>query len=71
MTRYVNGIMIIESEPDGICEECGKVDELRPYGENGAKICYACGMKDPDALFQRMTAIMEASQEKSRQTNLH
>jgi hypothetical protein len=32
----------VEHEP---CEYCGKVDELRPYGKNGAKICYDCGMK--------------------------
>jgi pentose-5-phosphate-3-epimerase len=30
------------SEP---CEYCGKVEELRPYGMNGAKICFDCGMK--------------------------
>lgn len=28
------------------CEECGKHDELRPYGKNGAWICYDYGMKD-------------------------
>lgn len=27
------------------CEYCGTVDELRPYGKNGAKICFDCGMK--------------------------
>jgi hypothetical protein len=27
-------------------EKCGKVDELRPYGRNGANICFSCGMKD-------------------------
>lgn len=27
------------------CEYCGKLDELRPYGKNGAKICFECGMK--------------------------
>lgn len=31
-----------EHEP---CEYCGKVDELRPYGKNGAKICFDCAMK--------------------------
>lgn len=25
------------------CEYCGKVDELRPYGKHGAKICFDCG----------------------------
>lgn len=27
------------------CEYCGNVEELRPYGKNGAKICFDCGMK--------------------------
>lgn len=27
------------------CDYCGKVDELRPYGKNGANICHDCGMK--------------------------
>lgn len=37
------------------CEYCGKVEELRPYGKNGAKICYECGMKPENA---EMTAVM-------------
>lgn len=28
------------------CEYCGKEEELRPYGRNGAKICFTCGMMD-------------------------
>jgi hypothetical protein len=28
------------------CEYCGKKAELRPYGKNGANICYSCGMKN-------------------------
>jgi hypothetical protein len=28
------------------CEDCGKVDELRPYGKNGANVCFDCAMKD-------------------------
>lgn len=32
-----------------ICAYCGFVaaddDDLRPYGENGVRICYECGMK--------------------------
>lgn len=29
-----------------ICTECGKDDDCRPYGENGAMICFDCGMKN-------------------------
>lgn len=28
----------------GICEYCGKTNDLRPYGKNGENICYKCGM---------------------------
>lgn len=27
------------------CEYCGKIAELRPYGKDGANICFECGMK--------------------------
>lgn len=47
MSRVVGGVIIIEPEPDGICEYCGKKDELRPYGKDGARICVQCADKDP------------------------
>ena len=40
---------MIEPEPDGECELCGMVAELRPYGPNGEHICHPCGMKDEAA----------------------
>ncbi len=40
-------VPVIEVEPDDICAECGKLDELRPYGHKGACICHNCAMKDP------------------------
>lgn len=46
--RGNNRISIIEAEPHMICHECGKVAETRPYGHNGAEICYDCGEKIPD-----------------------
>ncbi len=41
--------MIIQQRPDGQCDLCGKIDELRPYGPNGEYICFECGMKDEEA----------------------
>lgn len=42
----MNKIVIIGlPQEDAPCEYCGKIDELRPYGKNGAKICFDCGMK--------------------------
>lgn len=46
MSRNINGIPVIEAEPEFICFQCGKVAETRPYGPNGEEICYDCGMKD-------------------------
>jgi hypothetical protein len=42
------GTFVIGSNMDfGKCEVCGsRNEELRPYGKNGANICYTCGMKD-------------------------
>jgi Zn-finger protein len=47
-----NVVVLRELEPD-ICENCGKNDELRPYGkrkENGHRmwVCYDCGMLDKE-----------------------
>jgi hypothetical protein len=35
--------------PDDRCEFCNKQAELRPYGPNGERICFQCGMKDEAA----------------------
>jgi hypothetical protein len=49
VTKVIGSTIIIEPEPDGKCELCGKIDELRPYGPNKENICYECGMKNEDA----------------------
>lgn len=46
MTKKVGDTLFIYGEPDAKCESCGEVDELRPYGKDGANICYECAMKD-------------------------
>lgn len=40
-------VVIAQTEPM-TCSDCGKEDELRPYGKNGAWVCYNCGMKDEE-----------------------
>jgi hypothetical protein len=40
---------IIEDEKPQQCDLCGAIAELRPYGPNGEKVCFDCGMKDEDA----------------------
>ena len=44
MSKRIGNVIIIAPEEDDKCELCGKVDELRPYGPNGERICYDCGM---------------------------
>jgi hypothetical protein len=41
------------------CQECGHVDELRPYGRGGAWICFACGMKDEEETKRQFRALLE------------
>ncbi len=45
----MSGPGLIENEPDGRCDLCGKVAETRPYGPKGEEVCFACGMKDEAA----------------------
>ena len=57
MTRMVDGVLIIEDEKPQQCDYCGKIAELRPYGKDGACICYECGMSDretTDEMFGKM-----------------
>ena len=44
-------MIIIEDLPPEICQDCGKLDELRPYGKrkpDGTRmwVCFDCAMKD-------------------------
>ena len=40
---------VICEEPEVECELCGVTAETRPYGPNGERVCFDCGMKDPEA----------------------
>lgn len=39
-------IPVIAVQPDEKCELCGKVEECRPYGPGGKRVCFDCAMKD-------------------------
>ena len=49
MSRRVNNIAIIETEEPQTCTGCGALKECRPYGKNGAQVCYACAMATPES----------------------
>lgn len=65
MTRRLDdGTVILEAEgedPNG-CALCGKVAELRPYGPGGARICYPCGMEDPEATERRFLQFLDGKE---------
>ena len=56
MTFKIDKTLVIADEKDGKCEECSAIDELRPYGKNGANVCFDCAMKDEEnakAMFKK------------------
>ena len=61
MTQRIGNTVIIQQEPDGMCELCGKVSELRPYGPNGERICFECGMKDEATTARQFGRLLEGS----------
>ncbi len=39
-------VMLTEALTAQQCDQCGKIDELRPYGPNNSLICWPCGQLD-------------------------
>ena len=45
---------------NSVCAECQKFGELRPYGKNGAWICFSCGMKDKSETERQFSSALDA-----------
>lgn len=59
MTHRVNeNLVVICGESDARCEMCGAVDELRPYGPNGERVCFDCAMKDEPAAKRQFARLL-------------
>jgi len=54
MSKRIGDVFVIGREKPQQCDYCGKIAELRPYGRNGAYICYACGVKDKEETEKNM-----------------
>jgi len=54
--------VVIEATPDDVCDLCGDVAELRPYGPNGENVCFPCGMKDEAAAIRAFSALMDGEE---------
>lgn len=59
MTQRHGKILLIAPEKPRICSDCGKPSECRPYGKNGADICYDCAMKDPETTDAQFKAVLD------------
>lgn len=65
MTKKVGNIVHIEVEPAGVCEFCGETEELRPYGPNNERICFACAMKDEETTKKKFQKLIDGPGEKT------
>jgi len=50
--KTAEGVIVITPEAPMKCELCGKVEETRPYGPQGERVCVDCGMKDGEEALQ-------------------
>lgn len=55
-------VIVIAAEPPGKCQQCGTVDETRPYGPNNEEICFDCGMKDPETTERKAKEVLFGGQ---------
>jgi len=55
-------IVILKDPEVGKCSKCGmESQELRPYGESGALICYKCGMEDESGTSKRFLDLFHSA----------
>ena len=58
MSHPIGNVTVICAEEASICELCGAKEETRPYGPRGERICYDCGMKDPQGTERQMARVL-------------
>ena len=59
-------VIVLENLPPEICEECGKLEELRPYGLKKASgvrkwVCMDCAQKNPEEMSKAWDERMEGT----------
>lgn len=60
MTIKIGNVLFIKAEEPSVCEFCGKLEELRPYGPNKENICFDCAMKDPETTKKKFQELVES-----------
>jgi hypothetical protein len=58
MAERIGTTLVFTPSDLGVCEDCGKSAELRPYGRGGASVCITCADKDPSNKRERMLAAL-------------
>src|SRR6266702_3410378 len=53
-----DGTVWVVAEPPGRCEDCGAVEETRPYGPNGEQVCFSCMKKDEPAAVHQFAKLL-------------
>lgn len=63
MSEKMGNTFVIEQTEPQLCEYCGQIAELRPYGKNGANICYKCGhnLENLEETNRRCRALIDSS----------
>lgn len=49
MSGRVGDVAVIAAEAERKCTVCMMAKECRPYGKNGAQVCFDCAMATPEA----------------------
>lgn len=62
MSGFVDGVFVSEEEPHDVCELCGNLDDLRPYGPGGKRICCPCGELDIEATYRAFKEFFNAGE---------
>ena len=59
MSERIGNVFVVQEEPTDMCEMCGKIAELRPYGPMGERICFECAMKDMATTCRRFDEMID------------
>lgn len=54
MTARIGAVVVIAREDAQKCELCQCIAETRPYGKDGARICFDCAMEDEKTAVREM-----------------
>ena len=63
MTHREKDTVVIVATASAECTQCFEVKELRPYGKEGAYICFQCGMQDESEMREQLGRLLDGSRD--------